>query len=57
MLTFNDEGNNCYHFPVKNLSELKSLGWLMGKKEAKINGDNDFKNALDDILISITEKR
>ena len=29
----------------------------MGKKEAKINGDNDFKNALDDILISITEKR
>ena len=57
LLTINDEGNNCYHFPVKNLSELKSLGWLMGKKEAKINGDNDFKNALDDILISITEKR
>ena len=45
-----DEANNCYYFAVKNLSELKSLGWLMGKKEAIINGDNGFLNALDDAL-------
>ena len=45
-----DEANNCYYFAVKNLSELKSLGWLMGKKEAIINGDNGFQNALDDAL-------
>ena len=44
------EANNCYYFAVKNLSELKSLGWLMGKKEAIINGDNGFLNALDDAL-------
>ena len=50
MLIINDETNNCYHFAVKNLSELKSLGWLMGKKEAIINGDNGFQNALDDAL-------
>ena len=30
------------------MSELNSLGWLQGKKEAIINGDNDFQNALDD---------
>ena len=45
-----DEANNCYYFAVKNLSELKSLGWLMGKKEAIINGDNGFLNALDEVL-------
>ena len=33
----NDESNNCYYFTVKNLSELNSLGWLQGKKEAIIN--------------------
>ena len=46
----NDEANNCYYFAVKNLSELYSLGWLMGKKEAIINSYNDFQNALDDAL-------
>ena len=46
----NDEVNNSYYFAVKNLSELDSLGWLRGKKEAIINGDNDFQNALDDAL-------
>ena len=46
----NDEANNCYYFAVKNLSELYSLGWLRSKKEAIINGDNDFQNALDDAL-------
>ena len=46
----NDEANNCYYFAVKNLSELYSLGWLRSKKEAIINGDNNFQNALDDAL-------
>ena len=45
-----DESNNCYYFAIKNLSELNSLGWLQGKKEAIINGDNDFQNVLDDAL-------
>ena len=38
----NDEANNCYYFAVKNLSELYSLGRLRSKKEAIINGDNNF---------------
>ena len=46
----NDEANNCYYFGVKFLLELNSLGWLRGKKEAIINGDNDFQNALNDAL-------
>ena len=32
------------------MSELNSLGWLRGKKEAIINNDNSFQNALDDAL-------
>ena len=32
------------------MSELKSLGWLRGKKEAITNGDNGFQNALHDAL-------
>ena len=50
LLMINDEANNYYYFAIKNLSELNSLGWLRGKKEAIINGDNDFQNALDDAL-------
>ena len=50
LLMINNEANNCYYFAVKNLSELYSLGWLRSKKEAIINGDNDFQNALDDVL-------
>ena len=50
LLMINDEANNCYYFAVKSLSELNSLRWLRGKKEAIINGDNDFQNALDDAL-------
>ena len=46
----NDEANNCYYFDLKNLSELNSLEWLRGKKEAIINDDNDFQNTLDDAL-------
>ena len=32
------------------MPELNFLGWLRGKKEEIINGDNDFQNALDDAL-------
>ena len=46
----NNDDNNCHYFAVKNLSELYSLGWLRCKKEAIINGDNNFQNALDDAL-------
>ena len=46
----NDEANNCYYFAVKNLSELNSSGWLRAKKEAIINDDADFEDALDDAL-------
>ena len=45
-----NEANNYYDFAVNNLSELNSLGWLTGKKEAIIKGDNDFQIALDDAL-------
>ena len=50
LLIINDEANNYYYFAVKNLSELNSSGWLRGKKETIISGDNDFENALDDAL-------
>ena len=50
LLMINNEANNCYYFAVKNLSELYSLGWLRSKKEAIINGDNCFQNALNDAL-------
>ena len=45
----NGEANN-YYFAVKDLLDLNSFGWLSGKKEAVINGDNEFQNALDDAL-------
>ena len=48
LLMINDEAKNCYYFAVKNLSELYSLGWLRGRKEAIINGDNTFQKASDD---------
>ena len=32
----NDEVNNCYYFSIKNVSELNSLGWLLGNEEAII---------------------
>ena len=47
----NDESNNCYYFVVvKHLLELNSSGWLRAKKEAIINDDVDFEDALDDAL-------
>ena len=42
LLMINEESNNYYYFAVKNLLELNSSGWLRSKKEAIINGDNDF---------------
>ena len=45
-----NEKSNNYHFTMKNLSELNSLGWLRGKKETIISGDTDFEDALDDAL-------
>ena len=42
----NEKANNCYYLGVWNLSELNSLGLLMGKKEATINNDNSFGSAL-----------
>ena len=50
LLMINNEANDSYYFGVKNMSELNSLGWLMGKKEAIINNDNSFENALNDAL-------
>ena len=50
LLIINDEANSYYYFAVKNLSDLNSSGWLRAKKEAIINNDNDFQNALDDAL-------
>ena len=51
LLMINDEANNYYYFPIQILSELNSLGWLRGKKEAIINNNNnDFQNALDNAL-------
>ena len=50
LLMINNEANNCYCFGVKKLSELNSLGWLKGKKEAIINYINFFKNTLNHVL-------
>ena len=50
LLMINDEANNCYCFAVKKLSELNPLGCLRAKKEAIINDDADFEDALDDAL-------
>ena len=46
----NDEAKKSYYFAVKNLLELYSSEWLKSKKDAIINGDNYFLNALDDPL-------
>ena len=46
----NDKAKNYCYFPVKSQSELCSLGWLRSKKEAIINGNNCFQNALNDAL-------
>ena len=50
LIMISNKADYYYYFAVKNLSELKSLGWLRGKKEAIISNDNSFQNALDDAL-------
>ena len=50
LLMINDEANNCYYFAVNKLSELNSSGWLRAKREAIINGDADFEDALNGAL-------
>ena len=50
LLMINNEAKSYHYFAVKNLSELNSLGKLRGKKEAIINDDNSFQNALNGAL-------
>ena len=62
LLMFDDEANNYYYFAIKISSELNSLGWLPGKKEAINNNNNNknnnnFQNALDDSLNYQTIKK
>ena len=45
-----NEAKNYYYLAVRNLSELNCSGWLRGKKETIIIGDNNFENALNDAL-------
>ena len=42
----NGDDEKYYYFAVESRLELYSLEWLRNKKEAKINGDNCFENAL-----------
>ena len=46
----NDDAEKYYYFAVKNKLELYYSEWLRNKKEAIINGDNCFQNALNDVL-------
>ena len=48
LLMINDDEK--YYFAVKSKLELYSSEWLRSKKEAIINGDNCFQNALNDAL-------
>ena len=50
LLMINDDVEKCYYFAVKSKLELYSSEWLRNKKEAIINGDNCFQNALNDAL-------
>ena len=50
LLMINDEVNNCHYFAVKKLLDLNSSGWLRAKKEAIININNNFEDALNDAL-------
>ena len=46
LLMTNDDNAEKYYFTVKNKTKLFSPEWLRNKKEAIINGDNCFQNAL-----------
>ena len=45
-----NDDEKYYYFAVKSKLELYSSEWLRSKKEAIINGDNCFQNALNDAL-------
>ena len=45
-----DDNEKQYYFAVRSKLELYSSEWLRSKKEAIINGDNCFQNALNDSL-------
>ena len=45
-MTNDDDNAEKYYFTVKNKTKLFSPEWLRNKKEAIINGDNCFQNAL-----------
>ena len=49
LLMINDN-EKYYYFAVKSKLELCSSEWLRNKKEAIINGDDCFQNALNDSL-------
>ena len=46
----NDDAEKNYYFAVKSKLELYPSEWLRNKKEAIINGDNCFQNALNDAV-------
>ena len=46
----NDEAKKCYYFAVKSLLEFFCSQCLKSKKDAIINNDNTFQNALNDAL-------
>ena len=50
MINDDDNDENYYYFAIKSKLELYSYEWLRNKKEAIINGDNCFQNALNDAL-------
>ena len=50
LLMINDNAEKYYYFAVNSKLELYSSEWFKNKKEAIINGDNCFQNALNDAL-------
>ena len=50
LITNDDDDEKYYYFAVKSKLELYSSEWLKNKKEAIINGNNCFQNALNDAL-------
>ena len=49
MINYGDNGK-YYYFTVKSKLEFYSSEWLRNKKEAIIDSDNGFQNALNDVL-------
>ena len=50
MINDDDDNEKYYYFAIKSKLELYSSEWLRSKKEAIINGDNCFQNALNEAL-------